>query len=79
MLEDQTVEPTDYSLLDKALQGGFRQGEFNVIFGRPRRRVFPLELDEPERLRLSDALRKYHNSPDFITLIQGVDSDDFPS
>ena len=75
MLEDQTVEPTDYSLLDKALQGGFRQGEFNVIFGRPRRRAFPLEYDIR---RLSDAFCKEHR-PDFITLIQGVDSDDFPS
>lgn len=75
MLDDQTVEPTDYNLLDKALQGGFRQGEFNVVFGRPRRRVF---LPEYDNRRLIEAFYKNYK-PDFISLIQGVDSDDFPS
>lgn len=76
MLDDQIVEPTDYNPLDKALQGGFRQGEFSVIFGRPRRRAFPLDLDAP----MGEAFRKYHNQTlDLSRLIQGVDSDDFPS
>lgn len=73
MLDDQIVEPTDYNRLDKALQGGFRQGEIFALLGPRQARPIPRMLSEvhgwpPESPRC-----------DFISLIQGVDSDDFPS